>query len=160
MASRPVIGFSGVSAILAPTPLDVEQLATAGLVVSSPAVLRDLGFSRAHVAAPGCDPGALALEAARRALTDASLDPDDVDLLIWASARPESHVRPAAKAVPDSACDLFDGFRYQSGWLQDSLGLDNAEVLAVAQQGCSTMFSALRAARAILSSEEACQHVL
>ena len=160
MVSEPVIGFSGVSAILAPTRLDVEQLATAGLVSSSPAVLRELGFSRAHVAEPGCDPGAFALDAARRALADASLDPSDIDLLIWASARPESHVRPAAKARTDSNFNLFDGFRYQSGWLQEALGLDNAEVLAVAQQGCSTMFSALRTARAILTAEDGCRHVL
>ena len=159
MVSESVIGFSGVSAILAPTRLDVEQLATAGLVASTPEVLRELGFSRAHVAEPGCDPGALALEAARRALADARLDPGDVDLLIWASARPESHVRPAAKTAT-SGFDLYDGFRYQSGWLQDTLGLDNSEVLAVAQQGCSTMFSALRTARAILTAEEGCRHVL
>jgi 3-oxoacyl-[acyl-carrier-protein] synthase-3 len=166
MASEPVIGFRGVSAILAPTRLEVEELATAGLVASSPAVLRELGFTRAHIAEPGGDPGRFALDAARRALADASLDPLDVDLLIWASARPESHVRPAIKATAradvdrDLDVDVFNGFRYQSGWLQDELGLDNAEVLAVAQQGCSTMFSALRAGRAILAAEEGCRHVL
>jgi 3-oxoacyl-[acyl-carrier-protein] synthase-3 len=160
MTTEPVIGFSGVSAVLAPTRLEVEQLATAGLVTSSPAVLREFGFTRVHVVDAACDPGALALEAARRALAEAHLDAGDVDLLVWASARPESHIRPTQKRSGDSDVDLFDGFRYQSGWLQDALGLDNAEVLAVAQQGCSTMFSALRAARAILASEPAFSHVL
>jgi 3-oxoacyl-[acyl-carrier-protein] synthase-3 len=160
MVSEPVIGFSGVSAVLAPTRFDVEQLAAAGLVSSSPVVLRELGFSHVHVAEAGCDPGALAREAACRALADAGLDASEVDLLVWASARPESHVRPTPNRSDYSDLNLFDGFRYQSGWLQDTLSLDNAEVLAVAQQGCSTMFSALRTARAILAAEPARSHAL
>ena len=160
MASEPVIGFSGVSAVLAPTRLGVEELAAAGLVTSAPAVLRELGFSRVHVAEAQCDPGALALEAARRALADAGLGAGDIDLLIWASARPENHVKPIRNHKGDPDFDLFDGFRYQSAWLQDALGLDNAEVLAVAQQGCSTMFSALRMARAILAAEPDRSHAL
>ena len=53
------------------------------------------------------------------------------------------------------------GFRYASAWLQQQLDLRNADVMAVAQQGCSTMFSALRLARTPLIAEpERCQHVL
>ena len=155
----PVIGISGVSGVLAPATFDVEQLAAAGLVTSSPGVLREFGFSRAHVAEAPCEPGSLALEAARGALADAGLAATEIDLLVWASARPESHVRPRVSAGEDGN-DLFDGFRYQSGWLQEALGLDNADVVAVAQQGCSTMFSALRTARAILATEPARTHAL
>ena len=158
MTSEPLIGFSGVSAVLAPASFDVEQLAAAGLLESPPAVLRELGFTRAHVAANGCEPGALALEAARGALADARLAAGDVDLLVWASARPESHIRPNRNGAGEP--DLFDGFRYQSGWLQDVLCLDNADVIAVGQQGCSTMFSALRTARAILATEPGRSHAL
>jgi 3-oxoacyl-[acyl-carrier-protein] synthase III len=160
MASEPVIGFSGVSAVLAPMRVEVEQLAAAGLVATSPAVLREFGFDRIHLAAADCDPGALALDASSRALADAGLDAGEIDLVIWASARPESHVKPIRKRTAESGIDLFDGFRYQSGWLQEALALDNAEVLGVSQQGCSTMFSALRAARAILAAEPDRSHAL
>ena len=158
MDNRLVIGLSGVSAVLAPVRLEVEQLAAAGLVSSPPSVLRGLGFERAHVADGRCEPGGLALDAARAALADAGLEASDIDLLVWASARPESHIRP--KQPHASQADLFDGFRYQSAWLQEELGLDNADVTAVAQQGCSTMFSALRAARAILATEPERTHAL
>jgi 3-oxoacyl-[acyl-carrier-protein] synthase-3 len=154
MSNVPVIGLSGVAGVLAPAKVEIEQLAAAGLVASAPAVLREFGFQRAHVAERPCEPGSMALDAARAALADAALSPSDVDLLVWASARPECQVRTSPTP------DLFDGFRYQSGWLQDTLGLDNADVLGVAQQGCATMFSAMRAARAILATEPERSHAL
>jgi len=153
------IGLSGVSGVLAPAQVDVEQLAAAGLVGSTAAVLREFGFARAHVAGGACEPGAMALEAARAAMADAGVSAPDIDLLVWASARPENHVRPKLTGAAHGP-DLFDGFRYQSGWLQDALGLDNADVFAVAQQGCTTMFAALRAARAILATEPDRTHAL
>jgi 3-oxoacyl-[acyl-carrier-protein] synthase-3 len=158
MASDSIIGLSGVSGVLAPVQRDVEQLAAAGLVASEPAVLRQFGFERAHLASERWDAGQMALAAARAALADAGVDAGEVDLVVWASARPESHVRPKHPASP--GYDLFDGFRYQSAWLQEELGLERADVTAVAQQGCSTMFSALRAARAILLTEPERSHAL
>ena len=56
--------------------------------------------------------------------------------------------------------DPMRSFRYTSAWLQDVLGLHNAEVMAVAQQGCSTMFAALRVARSLLLAEPGRRHVL
>jgi 3-oxoacyl-[acyl-carrier-protein] synthase-3 len=158
MEHIPVIGMSGVAAVLAPAQFELEQLAASGLIESAPAVLRQLGFARAHVASSPFDTGEMALQAARAALQDAELQPDEVDLLVWASARPESHVRPSN--TDSRASELFDGFRYQAAWLQETLGLDRADVLAVSQQGCSTMFSALRTARAILSTEPDRTHAL
>ena len=158
MSNVPVIGLSGVAGVLAPGRLEIEQLAAAGLVASTPSVLREFGFERAHVAERPCDPGSMARDAARAALADANLSASDIDLLVWASARPECQVRPVAHASDTS--DLFDGFRYQTGWLQDTLALDNADVLGVAQQGCATMFSAMRAARAILATEPERTHAL
>jgi 3-oxoacyl-[acyl-carrier-protein] synthase III len=157
MLEEPVIGMSGVAGVLAPKRLEIEHLAAAGLLTSSPDVLRQFGFEGAHVADGASEPGAMALQAARAALADARLDAGDIDLLVWASARPENQIRPRGGAA---ATDLFDGFRYQSAWLQETLGLDHADVIAVAQQGCSTMFSALRAARAILAVEPDRSHAL
>ena len=158
MTSDPSIGVNGVASVLASGRQDVEQLAAAGLVSSEPAVLREFGFCQAHVAADSDDAGELALAAARGALADAGVDAADIDLLVWASARPEGHVR--AKSRTQTGHDFYDGFRYQSAWLQDVLGLDRADVTAVAQQGCSTLFSALRVARAVLMTEPERSHAL
>jgi len=157
MPDGSVIGVSGVCGTLAAEWRDIDALASDGLLSSAPGVLREFGFNRAHMANPASGAGPLVLAAARAALEDAALSPTDIDLLIWAGARPESHVRPPRGGT---SADVFDGFRYQSAWLQEELGLDNADVLAVAQQGCSTMFSALRVARSILISEPSRSHAL
>ena len=54
----------------------------------------------------------------------------------------------------------MQGFRYSSAWLQNTVGLHNAEVWASAQQGCTTMFSALRVARAVMLAEPGRKHAL
>jgi 3-oxoacyl-[acyl-carrier-protein] synthase-3 len=150
--------MSGVAAVLAPAQFELEQLEAQGLLTSSPTVLREFGFARAHVATRVNESGEMALQAARDALHDAGLTPNQIDVLVCASARPESQVRQA----PDSqtSSELFDGFRYQAAWLQETLGLEHAEVLGVSQQGCSTMFSALRTARALLATEKDWMHAL
>ena len=43
---------------------------------------------------------------------------------------------------------------------QNVLDLHNADVMAVAQQGCSTMFGALRVARSLLLAERGRRHAL
>lgn len=153
------IGLTGVAGVLAPGTKDLDDLASAGLITSSPEALAALGFDRAHVCDARCVPEELVLDAARAAMSDAGLQPHEVDVLVYAGARPDSHVRTAAHAVA-SDDPVMRGFRYSSAWLQHTLELHNAEVMAVAQQGCATMFSALRVARALLVAEPSRQHVL
>ena len=69
-----------------------------------------------------------------------------------------NHLR-AGEAIA-AANDVLSLFRYNSGWLQEVLMLDRAEVLAVAQQGCASMFAALRLARSTLVAESAMRHAL
>jgi 3-oxoacyl-[acyl-carrier-protein] synthase-3 len=154
------IGLSGVAGVLPPRQHDLEELAAAGLLRSSPQALSAFGFDRAHICDGNYPLENMALDAARAALSDARLEPCDVDVLVWASARPENHIRSAACAGRSAAGDVMYGFRYTSAWLQDALGLHNADVMAVAQQGCSTMFAALRVARSLLLAEPGRQHAL
>ena len=155
------IGLSGVAGVLPGYQQDLNQLNAAGLLSSPPETLEALGFQRAHLCEPEVPLEQLALEAAQLALNDAGLRPADIDFLIWASARPENHLRTNdAAPTPASGRDPMNGFRYASAWLQDALDLHNADVLAVAQQGCSTMFSALRIARSLLLAEPRRQHAL
>ncbi len=150
------IGLSGVAGILAPATRDLNELAAAGVLSSSPETLSAFGFERAHVADATTSIEELAFAAATAAMADAGLQPHEIDVLIWASARPENHLCRAT----GPASDVMNGFRYASAWLQHALDLRQAEVMALAQQGCSTMFSALRVARSILQAEPERRHVL
>lgn len=153
------VGLSGVAAVLPPRCHSLSELADGGLLTSSPRTLADLGFERAYVCGPHDRPEDMALESARAALNDAGLGSHDIDAVIWASARSETHTIGAGGGSESPG--MMAGFRYASAWLQQELDLRNADVMAVAQQGCSTMFSALRLARTLLIAEpERCRHVL
>ena len=151
------IGLSGVAGVLPVSHRDIAELAAAGLISSPPETLSALGFERVHIAGPDQPPEEMALAAARAAVGDAGLAPQEIDALIWASARADSHLCRGGKEAP---WHVMSGFRYSSAWLQDSLDLENADVMAVAQQGCTTMFSALRLARSLLVAEPQRRHIL
>lgn len=154
------IGLSGVAGVLAPRRISLGELADRGLLASSPETLTSLGFSHAHVADAKHDTGWLAETAARAALADAQLAPQQIDVLIWASALPENHLRPAS-AAPATPLDFLLGkFNYHSSWLQERLGLERASLLGNAQQGCGGMFGALRTAHALIASDARVRHVL
>jgi 3-oxoacyl-[acyl-carrier-protein] synthase-3 len=154
------VGLSGVAGVLPPRHHDLAELAAAGLLTSPPQALEAFGFERAYICDERCRPEDMALDAAQAALSDAGLQPHQVDVLVWASARPESHIRSTDAADRSTSGDVMQGFRYASAWLQDALDLHNADVLAVAQQGCSTMFAALRVARSLLLAEPGRHHAL
>ena len=154
-----VVGLSGVAGVLPSRSRGLDELADAGLLVSSPQSLGAFGFTRAFISDSEYPLHDMALDAARAALSDAGLQPHQVDLLVCASARPEAHVRPRYPGA-SSDSDVMQGFRYTSAWLQNVLDLHNASVTAVAQQGCTTMLGALRVARALLLAEPERQHAL
>ena len=151
------IGLSGVAGVLPVSHRDITELAAAGLLTSPPETLSALGFERVHMVDPDRPAEEMGLAAARAALKDAGVAPGEVDAMIWASARVDNHLCHSDRAA---AFDVTTGFRYTSAWLQDALGLENADVMAVAQQGCTTMFSALRLARSLLVAEPERRHIL
>lgn len=154
------VGLSGVAGVLPPGQHDLGELAAAGLLLSSPEALTAFGFERAHICDTNYSSEDMALDAARGALSDAGLQPHEVDVLVWASARAENHIRSTDRAGRAAGGGVMQGFRYTSAWLQNELDLHNADVLAVAQQGCSTMFAALRVARSLLLAEPGRHHAL
>jgi len=156
------VALRGVAAVLPPRRLSLDDLAAAEKLVSTPQTLAELGFEGAHIADSAHDLRWLAREAARRSLEDANLAAKDIDAIIWASALPQDHLLgpwPAVDDIADSQA-MLDLFRYPGGWLQDELEMDHAVLLAVAQQGCVSMFAALNVARNMLSAEPEKQHVL
>lgn len=148
------IGLRGVAAVLPPGRRTLEELAESRRLRTTPAVLRDLGYEAAHVADADHDVSWLARTAAAGALSDAGLNAEEINVLIWAGALSESHVRPVA------GDPVLARFAYSASWLQHELGLHRAAVHGVAQQGCSGMFSALRSAHALLAAEPDLEHVL
>ncbi len=153
--ASPCIGIPGFAAILPPTRLTLDELASRGLLVSPAATLSALGFYRVHVADAAHDAFHLATQAATAALADAALPAEAIDVLLWASALPENHLQPGAH--PHSHLARFNS---AASRLQDELGLDRAVIHGVAQQGCGGLFAALRTARALLLAEPALRHVL
>jgi 3-oxoacyl-[acyl-carrier-protein] synthase-3 len=155
------VGFRGVAGVLPEMSWDLNELARRGLIRSEPETLADFGFERAFVASAG-EAGELASRAARAALHDAQLEAAEIDLLIWASALPANHLSPAHAGEGERGGEraVLQNFQYAAGRLQNALGLVNADVLAVTQQGCATMFSALRTARAMIVAEPRMRNVL
>ncbi len=150
------IAITGLGTALAPETQSLEELALRGLLVSTPETLQSLGFDHIHIAGLSADAGfELARQAASSALLDAAIDPLDIDVLLWASALPESHHQPGLH--PQSHLARFNS---SASRLQELLGLDHATVQGVAQQGCGGLFAALRTARALLIAEPALNHVL
>ena len=159
---RPDVGLSGVAGVLPPQRAGIDDLARRGLLVSPPDALAKLGFKHVHLADQEHDLRWLVTEAARRALADARLDPEQIDVLIWSSALAQDHVLPPGR--PRGQGDDPEGplhlFRYPSGWLQDELRLDRAQVWGVAQQGCASMFAALSMAYNTIRAQPDKHHVL
>ena len=83
---------SGVAGVLPRRAQVSDRLERCGLVSSRPEVLQAMGFERAYTCDTRCTPSDLAVDAARAALSDAGVQPREIDVLVWASARPESHV--------------------------------------------------------------------
>jgi 3-oxoacyl-[acyl-carrier-protein] synthase III len=150
------IGLKGVATALPSRSLDLEELAASGRISSQPATLARLGFERAFIADEHDSGCTLAARAAEAALEDADLRATDIDALIWASAVPGNHLRPSTIRGKGA----LHQFTYAGSWLQEELGLERATVMGTAQQGCAGMFSALRAARAMLLAEPELRHVL
>lgn len=155
------VGLRGVAGVLPPVSATLDELAGRGLIRSTPQTLEGFGFDRAFIATAEFDSGWLALRAARQALEEACLEPGEIDLLIWASAMPSGHMRNEPHSSEGGkAEDVLSNFQYAAGWLQEEMALVNADAMAVCQQGCATMFSALRAARSLILSEPNIRHVL
>ena len=143
------VGLRGIGCTLPARFTPLSELA----ITSTPEALQGFEFSGAFIAE---DAHQLAITAARRAMADASVDPGEIDALLFAGALPQSHQRPSTSPTGG----VLDGFCYTGSWLQEELGLNRATVSGVAQQGCAGVFSALRLARALLTAEPQLQNIL
>jgi 3-oxoacyl-[acyl-carrier-protein] synthase-3 len=145
--SGPSVGITGLAYRLPPRELSIEQLEAGGRIASPAAVLRDFGFAHCHVHEEDAPFDDALIESGREALERAALPRDDVGLLLWISGLAE-HAPPAR---PDTPLDLF---RYPAARAHHELGLTRARALALSQQGCSGLLSAIDLAAASLRASD------
>jgi 3-oxoacyl-[acyl-carrier-protein] synthase III len=143
----------GIAYAYASASCSVRDLARSGSLESDPATLEAFGFDRVHVAVEE-SPYELAHAAATRLLDEQRTDPATIGLLVYAGA-PSAMAFAAASDAGAGAASLCtaDRFRYPATRLQHELGLEGAAVLALDQLACTTLFGAIRVARAMMAGE-------
>jgi len=143
----------GIAYAFASAHRSVRELAASGSLESDAATLEAFGFDRVHVAVEET-PYDLAHAAAARLLDEQRTDPTTVDLIVYAGTPSAMAFAAASDAVAGAAslCTA-DRFRYPATRLQHELGLEGAAVLALDQLACTTLFGAIRVARAMMAGE-------
>jgi 3-oxoacyl-[acyl-carrier-protein] synthase-3 len=150
---RHALCIRGIAYAYATESRSVRELAACGTLESEPSVLEGFGFERVHVAVEE-SPYALAHEAASRLLDEQRIAPESVGLLV-SGGTPSAMAFSAATDADAGAASLCtaDRFRYPATRLQHELGLEHAAVFALDQLACTTLFGAVRVARAMMQSE-------
>ena len=146
MIETAVIGIRSLASALPSRFAEVETLRTS----SAAGTLRSFGFPGAWVEGNASQQ---ALAAARKVVPGKK-----IDALLWVGALSGSHEHASASGI--SKDNVLHRFCYPGSWLQEELGLEQATVSGVAQQGCAGMFSAMRQARALLVAEPEVKNVL
>lgn len=131
----------------------VRELAAAGAVDSSAELLERFGFDRVRVAVEET-PYDLALTAARTLLEQNEIEPDSIDAVIYGGT-PGTLAFATQRDAPRQARGLCGQarFQYPGTRLQFDLGLERSFVFGVDQLACTTLFAAVRLARALCMAE-------
>ena len=91
--------IAGIGSFLPGSPVSNNDLVSRGVDTSDEWIVTRTGISSRHLAAPGCTASDLAFEASRRALENAGVSANDIDLIIVATATPDY-------IFPSTACLL------------------------------------------------------
>jgi 3-oxoacyl-[acyl-carrier-protein] synthase-3 len=156
------VGIDAVTYYLpesAPTLAELEQR---GALRGPASTLASFGFERARVADSESHVD-MAMRAVQALLHETSVSPDDIDLVLYASALTSSATMECAPAPAGTVLqmhDVMDFFKYPVSRLQSELDFGNATVAGIDQQGCAAIFSAVRLARATLLAEHDVDTVL
>lgn len=131
----------------------IRDLAAAGLIQSDPASLERFGFGHVYVAGEE-SPYDLARAAAERLLRERELDPATVDALIYCgSPGTTAFAAGCSRAQAANSLRTTERFQYPGTRLQWELGLESATVFGVDQLACTSLFGAVRVARALCLAE-------
>lgn len=146
-------GIAGIRYAFAAEARSVRELSASGQLTSEVALLERFGFEQVHVAVEESAYD-LAVRAASRLLTDLDVEPEDVGLLLYAGTPGTLAFQPAAAdGDTRAAWRTTDRFKYPATRLAHELGLVGATAFALDQLACTSLFSALRVARAVCTTE-------
>jgi 3-oxoacyl-[acyl-carrier-protein] synthase-3 len=156
------VGIDAVAYWLPPGAPTLDELHAAGKLRGAPETLAAFGFERARVA-DGESHVDMAMRAVGALLDETAVSPDEIDLVLYAGALTSSSTMATAPA-PDGAVlrmtDVMEFFQYPVSRVQSEFDLTRAAVAGVDQQGCASIFSALRLGRAMLLAERDLRAVL
>ena len=146
--------IAGIAYALPERSASIRELAHHGQLESGPELLEEFGFS--HVYTAGAEtPYSLALAAAEALMREQGIAPESVDALLYCGT-PSVAFAVGGKACGSSAhIASTRRFHYPATRLQYDLGLESASVIALDQLACTSLFAAVRLARALCASGEA-----
>jgi 3-oxoacyl-[acyl-carrier-protein] synthase-3 len=147
------IGIRGIAYALPAARRMLSELETLGQLRSEPELLEQFGFAEVCVAEEET-PYSLAFTAASSLLDEQGVEPESIDTLIYCGT--PSVAFSAAGNAGDVADDIATTrrFRYPSTRLQYDLGLARASTFALDQLACTSLFAAVRMARALIQAGE------
>ena len=150
--------IAGVAYALPERSRSVRELAHHGQLESAAELLEDFGFSNVYTADVET-PYSLALEAAGSVMKEQGIAPASVDVLLYCGT-PSVAFADGGNACESSALIASTRrFEYPATRLQYDLGLERASSIALDQLACTSLFAAVRFARALCAAGEA-QRVL
>lgn len=144
-------GITAIEYTLGEEHLSLLSLEGRRLLYSPAEQLQEFGFAFCHVSRRSA--ASLANECAQRLLEKHSIDPESIDLLIYAGALTCNH------SIGERS-GLMANFIYPATALHDSLGLVNANAYGVSQTGCGSMMTAIHCATDFLQANAGAKRVL
>jgi 3-oxoacyl-[acyl-carrier-protein] synthase-3 len=136
----------------------VRELAHHGQLESAPELLEEFGFSRVYTADVET-PYSLALDAARTLMREQGIAAESIDILLYCGTPAVAFSEGGNASGSSSHLDTTRRFQYPGTRLQYDLGLECASTIALDQLACTSLFAAVRLARALCVAGEA-QRVL
>lgn len=150
----PDVFISRIGIALGSIESTLEQSAAAGLTLTSVEQLRAAGFARHHRAAPEES----ALDLALLATKQTGAGPQ-TDVIVYGTCLPQNaSIAPASDFA--SSRDVKHLMDFPASHLQSRLGMEDASVIGLTQQGCTNAVGGIRLARALLVAEPSVAEVL
>ena len=143
-------GIGAIEYVLPAGSFSLHELADAELLVSSLNQLQDFGFDRCYISNEPA--GELALRAAAALIKNADVEPDSIDLLLYASALSQNHQLATENSL--------SGFNYPAAKIQYELGLTRANVAGISQAGCTGLNYAIKFASDFLHANDNANRIL
>lgn len=134
----------------------VEESVDAGRTISNAKVLRDAGFDVHHV----CGPETSTYELARRTIEDVGRDAAaGAKAIVYATCLTLNGNIGSYKAFEESR-DVKHLMDFPASHLQSDFGLDDAAVIGVNQQACTSLLGSIRLGRGLMVAEDDMDRIL